>query len=310
MNLKIFSILFFASILFSCQNAKKNESSLPELSIGVMSSMDYLPLAVAKKNGYFAENGIEVSLQKFYSANERDAALQSGNLDGTILDYTGGAIQRSGGMKLKFASQCDGTFELIAGKTSGINTVSDLKGKNIAVSRNTVIDFCTDAALSRAGLSDGDVRKSEINKIPLRLEMLRNAKTDATLLPDPFATMCRNEGNKSIISMHEMGFKITGIAFSEKAIGEKPEAIKKFYRAYNKAVDDLKNKPTEDFRSILIEDIGFPEALAADVRLPDYTHAALPRESDLRATEKWLRDKNLISSDFDIQSLVETSLIP
>lgn len=263
-----------------------------------------------RKNGYFAENGIEVTLQKFFSANDRDAALQSGNLDGTILDYTGGAIQRAGGEKIKFASQCDGTFELLVGKESGIVSIGDLTGKNIAVSRNTVIDFCTDAALKKAGIAQENVTKSEINKIPLRLEMLSNGRIDATMLPDPFATIAKDDGNTSIISMADLGFKVTGIAFLESAIEGKSETIKKFYAAYNKAIDDLLTNPVEDFHAILVEDIGFPEEVVKNVQLPAYTKASLPNEQDLLVTYNWLKESNLVSTEFDIRSLVANGLIP
>lgn len=310
MNLKSLSILFLAITLFACQNTKKKSDPSQQLSIGVMSSMDYLPLVVAQKKGYFTENGIDVTLQKFFSANDRDAALQSGNLDGTILDYTGGAIQRAGGEKIKFASQCDGTFELLVGKTSGISSLNDLTGKNIAVSRNTVIDFCTDAALQQAEINQANVTKSEINKIPLRLEMLSNARIDATMLPDPFATIAKAEGNTSVISMAEMGYKVTGIAFLESSIAKKSEAIKKFYIAYNKAINDLLTNPIEDFHTILVEDIGFPEEVVKNVQLPAYTNASLPSEQDLLVTDKWLKEKNLVPSDFDIRSLVAPGLIP
>ena len=120
MNIKqlyIFCSLII-SILFTSSTSKsnKNGESDYQLNIGVMSSMDYLPLAIAQENGLFEKEGINVIIHKFYSANERDAAFQSSNLDGTILDYTGAAIQRAGGVNLKITSQCDGTFVLIAGK--------------------------------------------------------------------------------------------------------------------------------------------------------------------------------------------------
>ena len=116
--------------------------------------------------GFFEAEGVSVTINKFYSANERDAAFQSGNLDGTILDYTGAAIQRAGGINLKVTSQCDGSFVLIASKESGVNSIHDLAGKSLAVSRNTIIDFCTDLVLQQANISLKDVEKVEINKIP------------------------------------------------------------------------------------------------------------------------------------------------
>ena len=302
--------LFIAIFLSACNTAKKSESSVEKLTFGVMSSMDYLPLAIAQSKGYFTENGVDVAIQKFYSPNERDAALQSGNLDGTIIDYTGGAIQHSGGISLRFTSQCDGTFELIAGKESGIHSLADLKGKKIAVSRNTVIDFCTDLAVERAGLSPQDIEKPEINKIPLRLEMIRNAKIDASMLPDPFATLAKSDGNRSIISMADLGVRVTGMVFLQKAIDEKPDAIKKFYKAYNRAVEYIQSKPIEDFQSVLTEELGFPPHLVSEIVLPNYTAAKLPQETDLLLVEKWLKERGLVTSDFDIRTTVAAGFIP
>lgn len=275
-----------------------------------MSSMDYLPLAVAQENGFFKKEGVNITIHKFYSANERDAAFQSENLDGTILDYTGAAIQLAGGVKLKITSQCDGTFVLIAGKDSGVKSVNDLEGKHLAVSRNTVIDFCTDLVLQKAGIGLDDIEKVEINKIPLRLEMLRNGKIDATMLPDPFATLALQDGNRSIIDIRELDLHVTGIAFHEKVIEQNSKTINSFYRAYNQAVVLLNSEPANSFHSILISDIGIPAELVSQIKLPNYSMAQLPKERDLEKVEHWLKTKNLVSSDFDISTLISSDLIP
>lgn len=299
--------VFLAACNTKSETAKQSESYI---NIGVMSSMDYLPLAVAQENGFFDNEGIQVTIHKFYSANERDAAFQSGNLDGTILDYTGAAIQRSGGVDLKLTSQCDGTFVLIAGEDSGIHNVSDLEGKSIAVSRNTIIDFCTDVVVGNAGIPIESISKVEINKIPLRLEMLRNGKIDATMLPDPFATIALQDGNRSLMDIQELELHVTGIAFHQKAIEEKEETLKSFYRAYNKAVTHINSQPSSNFHSLLVSDIGFPADIVSTVKLPTYSIAQLPSESDLKRVEQWLKTKNLVSADFDITALIASGVIP
>jgi NitT/TauT family transport system substrate-binding protein len=290
------------------KNADKEGNS--QLNIGVMSSMDYLPLAVAQENGFFEKEGISVTIHKFYSANERDAAFQSGNLDGTILDYTGAAIQRAGGINLKMTSQCDGSFVLVAGKESGVVSIQDLKDKRLAVSRNTVIDFCTDLVLQQANIAQDDVDKVEINKIPLRLEMLRNGKIDATMLPDPFATIALEGGNKNVIDINELDLRVTGIAFHDEVIAEKEEGLKSFYRAYNSAIALIKSQPLSAFESLLTTEIGFPAELVDKVQLPHYTMAQLPQPKDLERVEQWLKAKNLVPSDFEINTLIATGLIP
>lgn len=311
--MKIKSILVLLSltmIIVSCNlNNKKQSSNNDQLTIGVMASMDYLPLAVAQDRGYFTDNNLDVTIQKFYSANDRDAALQSYNLDGTIIDYTGGAIQVAGGLPLKFTSQCDGTFEMIVSKESNINNIEDLKGKQIAISRNTVIDFCSDLVMQKANSSSNEAEMVEINKIPLRLEMLNNNKIDATMLPDPFATIAKSGGNKSIISMDSLAIKVTGILFHQRVIDEKSIALKKLYKAYNQAIKDLQTEPASNFEELLIKEIGFPPALVSSASLPNYSEAKLPSEEALNATQVWLVEKNLVTSSFDINSIVATGIL-
>ena len=60
-------------VLCAC-GGRRQSTDAYILNFGVMSSLEYLPVAVAIGNGYFAEEGVEVKLQKFFSANDRDAA--------------------------------------------------------------------------------------------------------------------------------------------------------------------------------------------------------------------------------------------
>ncbi len=309
----ILSLLLLASLLLACTNkgnrASDSDNNI-QLNIGVMSSMDYFPIAVAKEKGFFEQEGVSVTINKFYSANERDAAFQSRNLDGTILDYTGAAIQRAGGIDLKLTSQCNGSFVLVAAKESEINSVYDLKGKRLAVSRNTVIDFCTDWVLQEANIALSDVNKVEINKIPLRLEMLRNGRIDATMLPDPFVTIALEGGNRKVIDIKDMDLRVTGIVFHDDVIAEKEAAIKSFYRAYNLAIELINTQPSSSFEDLLIAEIGVPAELVSKIELPTFTKAQLPQEKDLQKVEQWLKEKELVTADFDISTLIAASLLP
>lgn len=309
----ILSLLLLASLLLACTNKGNRASDSDnntQLNIGVMSSMDYFPIAVAKEKGFFEQEGVSVTINKFYSANERDAAFQSRNLDGTILDYTGAAIQRAGGIDLKLTSQCNGSFVLVAAKESEINSVYDLKGKRLAVSRNTVIDFCTDWVLQEANIALSDVNKVEINKIPLRLEMLRNGRIDATMLPDPFVTIALEGGNRKVIDIKDMDLRVTGIVFHDDVIAEKEAAIKSFYRAYNLAIELINTQPSSSFEDLLIAEIGVPAELVSKIELPTFTKAQLPQEKDLQKVEQWLKEKELVTADFDISTLIAATLLP
>ncbi len=305
---KLFAFLSLAiiSALISCQQNKKQEE---KLVLGVMSSMDFVPVAVAKQMGYFDKYAVNVSIEKFYSANERDAAFQSGSIDGTVIDYTGAILQKSGGIDLKLTSACNAPFCIMSGPQSNIKQLSDLKNKRIAVSQNTVIDFCMDMALQSVQISPQEVEKQEINKIPVRFEMMMNGKTDATALPDPFITIAKNAGANPIITMQDLGYAVTGIMFKNDVIKNKEKQIQAFYKAYNEAVDYIHSHTVEDIRQILIKEVGFPEELIAKVQLPSYTHAQIPSEKDLQVATQWLQSKQLVSNDFQISTLTDDRFV-
>jgi NitT/TauT family transport system substrate-binding protein len=140
--------------------------------------------------------------------------------------------------------------------------------------------------------------------------MLRNGKIDATMLPDPFTTIALASGNKSVIDINELDLRVTGIAFHDEVIAEKENAIKSFYKAYNSAIELLNSQPASTFESVLISEIGFPAEFVGKVQLPNYTMAQLPQPKDLERVELWLKAKNLVPSDFDINTLIATGLIP
>ncbi len=306
----LFSILSISLLLSACSGNKQESGEIPTLSVGVMSSMDYLPLAVAQREGYFAKHGVNVKIQKFVSANERDMAFQSGVVDGGVTDYTSAALLASGGFDMKLTSKCQAPFYIVASSQSGVNSLSELKGKKIAVSQNTVIDFCVDMALASVGLTPADVEKVEINKIPTRFEMLRNNKIDATGLPNPFALIAAGDGCKLLVSMDSLKYTVTGIVFAQKAIDSKSEAIRKMYAAYNEGVAYLNTHTVADIKDILVKDLQFPEPVAEKVSLPKYTDAqpVTTTDKDILEVINWLGNKKLLNPDFKVDNLVNDQL--
>ena len=80
------------------------DAKLSKLTIGLMPDTDSIPFIIAAERGYFAEEGVEVELVPFKSAMERDAALQSGNLDGAVSDLLAVIFARSGGFSVHATS--------------------------------------------------------------------------------------------------------------------------------------------------------------------------------------------------------------
>ena len=302
----LLSMLILALALAAgCGNSNdKIQKDLQPITIGLMPDTDSLPFIIAKEKGYFAEEGIEVNIQQYKSAMDRDSALQSGNLDGAVSDMLAVAFAKAGGFDVKVTSFTDGSYKLIASKDAGINNVKALAGKDVAVSRNTIIEYVTDQILAKEGMDSESINKVIIPQIPTRLEMLQNGKLAAATLPEPMASIAVSNGCTYVTGSDELGSNPGVIMFTAKTVDNKTAEIAAMYRAYNKAVDYLNNTSRDEYIDLVVEKSGFPPAAKEALKLPEYHKAALPKESDVTDCIKWLNNKGLVKEHFSYQDIV------
>ncbi|WP_052081939.1 ABC transporter substrate-binding protein [Porphyromonas macacae] len=306
----LLSLILGATLLTGCSGGKKKVSdagnTVPALRIGAMSSMDYLPFVVALEQGVYDSLGLKLEIVPFFSANDRDAALMAEQIDGTVTDYTGAMMQHAGGLPVKMVMKLNGLFSMMTAPGKNINSLAELKGKQIAVSNNTVIHYVTSQMLELAGLMPQDIEIVDINKIPLRLEMLSAGQIDATLLPDPFATMGTSLHCVRIADTRGTGkINCTGLIFDEKAIAGKTESIRLLLEGYNRGVDFLRTHDNEAIKDLLNRYVKIPEALVSEVLRPEYEYAALPQTEDLHAAAKWLKERKLLPADYQPENLID-----
>ena len=259
---------------------------LHPLSLGIMPTMDVFPFIVAQKSGIYDSLGLKVNLVQFDSPYDRDAAFLTGKIDGTITDYPSIALLQvhHPGVSVIMATQ--GYFCFITNRQNPINQFDELKEKNIAISRGTVIDYATDLLCEKYGIKSGEINKPEIAQIPLRLNMLQYGQIEATFLPDPFATIAMKNGNKSLISTRELNIHLTGTAFTETALKEKRKEITALIKGYNLGVKHIQACSPKELNLLLTEAAGIPDYIAKLILLPSYTPAKRPDEQDIRQTIK------------------------
>lgn len=307
--------IFSGITLTACTSGKKSaetdsrQEELQSLSLGVMPTMDALPFIVAQKQGIYDSLGLVLTLLRFNSANDRDAAFQSKQVDGTVTDYPSAAVMQSRHTGLGIVMKNNGYFCFIVSKESKINNRKQLRERNIAVSRNTVVEYATDQLLTKAEIAYNEVNRPEIGQIPLRLQMLQYGQIDASFLPDPFASMAMNSGHKSLISTRELDINFTCTAFSHEALKQKRAEIGLLIKGYNIGVEYLRTHPLNDWKQILIEEIGVPEKLTGLIVLPPYEPAARPTARDITTAIAWLKEQGRIPATYLGENLVDTTFI-
>lgn len=283
---------------------------LHPLSLGIMPTMDVFPFIVAQKSGIYDSLGLKVNLVQFDSPYDRDAAFLTGKIDGTITDYPSIALLQVHHPGVSVIMVTQGYFCFITNRQNPINQFDELKEKNIAISRGTVIDYATDLLCEKYGIKSGEINKPEIAQIPLRLNMLQYGQIEATFLPDPFATIAMKNGNKSLISTRELNIHLTGTAFTETALKEKRKEITALIKGYNLGVKHIQACSPKELNLLLTEAAGIPDYIAKLILLPSYTPAKRPDEQDIRQTIKWLRNKNKIPDNYQGENLIDTTFLP
>lgn len=308
---KVFAIWIASLLLVSlsaCSSLKETPTSqTPKqtLNIGAISSVDVIPIIIAAERGYFEKEGVAVSFQPFKSAKDRDAAFQGGNLDGIICDMVAVSLYQNAEFDVKITGVTDGDFMLIANPNAGIKTMNDLIGKSIAISEKTCIEYMLDKVLEKNGIESKDVQKSMVPPIPTRLEMLRNNKVDAALLPEPFATLAIQDGGILIGSAKEEGFYPSVTAFTQQAINAKANEIKAFYRAYNEAVDYINNTSIAGYEDTIIKTVGYPEDMKGKIILPGFRKNELPSEEEIQSVIDWAAMNGLIGKTLNPKDLLD-----
>ena len=288
--------------------SQPKEAKLSKITIGLMPDTDSIPFIIAAERGYFAEEGVEVELVPFKSAMERDAALQSGNLDGAISDLLAVIFARSGGFALHATSYTDGNYNLVAGGNTDISAAPDLHGKEIAISRNTIIEYVTDEILAVNGLNEREVSKVVIPQIPVRLEMLQSGNLAAAVLPEPMASVAVASGSRYVTGSGELCINPGVIVFADYAINEKADSIRAMYRAYNKSVEYLNHAPRAEYIGLVMEKSGFPAPARDALELKPYRPAGLPAEKDVEEAVHWVKSKEL-AGDYRYDDLVSKLLV-
>lgn len=295
------ALVALIGLLSSCGGSKTNESTAEVLRIGVMPSIDHLPLALALEQHYYDSLGLQLELVRFNSPMERDAALQAGEIDGTVSDYTTVMLQNQKGLPVQLLFAMDGTFAFVTNPAAGIGSIADLRAKRVGLSSNTVIEYATDKLLAEAQMQPTDVEKVEVQKIPLRLEMLAKGELDAAVLPQPFAQIALDRGLAHIPGVLGVGsgqMHVTALALHADKVRDKGPAVLKLVEGYNRAADYLNNHDISQWAAVAARELKVDEAVVSRMSFGLFGHAMAPAASDIEAVAKWLQAKGLIPASY------------
>jgi NitT/TauT family transport system substrate-binding protein len=202
---------------------------------------------IAHANGYFADEGLNVTLQPYITGKiALDATLEGRANLATVADIPIMFAVTKGKPVSVVAtiSVVERDPGIIGRKDKGVSTLASLSGKRIAVTLGTSGHFVLDAFLIRQKLSTDDVILHDLQPEELA-EALMKGDVDAAATWEPYLGLLRNQlgANGAIFysdGIYELPFNIAG---AREYVVSHPETIKKLLRALVRAEQFYKDEP-------------------------------------------------------------------
>ena len=248
------------------------------LKIGIMPAVDSAPILLAQEKGYFAEEGLEMQIDVYTNAVNRQTALQTNELDGAMTDLIAFVNNVNNGFPVKITTSTDGSFPILVSKD-----FAEKKEVEIGMMEISVTNFLSEQFLK----DEYNLNKIYIPAIPARLEMLKSGQLEMAVIPEPLASTGELQGLEKRVYKNEYDFTPEAMIFTEKALAEKEEALKAFHNAYNKAVREIQQDDSEA-RKVLIKSLDLPVKIKDLIAMPEYHLTRVPSKEYLNLVISWI----------------------
>lgn len=309
----VFTAILVVGLLAGCAGAPAEDNKLKVVLIPVL---DVLPALIAQQNGYFAEQGIQVETLPVKSGQERDVLIQTGQADAMLTDLVSTGLLNKESVKVKAVLTTRRPFpgaplfRILAGPKTDIKAPADLKGVPIGISQNTVIAYLTERMLQAEGLKAAEIVPLEVSAIPVRYEQLMNGNLKAATLPDPLAQGAIAAGARLVVDDSKYASRAQSVlSFRVETLRAKPNTVKKFLAAWQKAVVELNAHP-EKYQGLLIQQNLVPKALENSYKMPPFPTAGTPSQAEISDITLWLREKGLVTRDIPFGDMVDATYLP
>ncbi|MGL4362330.1 MAG: ABC transporter substrate-binding protein [Cellulosilyticaceae bacterium] len=248
-----------------------------KLKIGVPPTVDSVPLYLAEENGYFKEQGLDVSIEThmYTSTNKDPFKLTDENV--AIMSIMGYLDYKEKGLNAQIITLTDGIFPLIYK-----NDLDMDKPIRMALVEKGISNYLADYYLK-----DKTIEKIFISDEVLAIQMLEMGEIDAAFVPEPLAAIAQTKGFKKHIIEPENSVIPNVIVIEQDVLFEEEKLLGALVNAYNKAVNEINRLP-EVGKAILVKKLNLDTDISELIVLPTYSEMRMPTETFILEIAKWL----------------------
>jgi len=294
--------------------------AMTTVKVAYMPIISFGPLFIAKDEGFFSRQGINVEFEKFPATSAAlpslingDIAVSGGQLfPGLVNSVSRGAhvrIVADKGMILP--GSCNSSAFLVRRDLveSGIvRTMADVKGKKVAATSDQ--SYGMFRALATGNLTAGDVEMVEMSGAA-SIAAFETGAIDAAFLMEPYITLAVRK-DKAVVFVPGTDFipnYTTPLYYGPAFTDTNPGLGKRFMVAYLQGVRQYNLGKTDRNIAILMNYTGMDrELLEQSCWVPVAGNGEIPREP-VREYMDWMQKNNKISQTPDDDQLYDMSFV-
>lgn len=284
----------------------------------------YTGVFVAEAEGYYAEEGLDVTLQMFKGPSESLPPLMAGHLQIALTTLHNLLLvagnEPSTAFRLGYLLDSSNGADAIIAREE-ITGLADLKGRRVALSVNDLNHMLLIVALEQVGLSDSEVELVNMDPDAAGAAFLAG-QVDAAVTWEPWLTRAAANGGRIVYSTAEPAAQdliLNAVVGTADFIEAEPEAFAAFIRATARGVAKFRADPERAY-AIVAAKLEVTPAEAADMIAADKIYGLeqnrvlmglegaepVPVLQTLSRIQDFLLERELVESARDLPAMVDT----
>lgn len=254
---------------------------------------------IAEDQGYFANNGLNVTMQDYGSAPSAIYGLLNDEADMALISeyvVVGKAFEKENISVIGIIDKYH-VVDLVGRKDKGIENASDLKGKKVGVTQRSQLEFYLGRFLNLHGIGLQDITLVDLPPSQY-VQALTSGNVDAIITWDLYINPIQERSGSNIViwpaQNSQSGYYL--MACRDDWAASHPETINRFLKSIAQAEEYAINYPNEA-KTILQKKLNYTDAYTATT-WPDHQFSLTLDQSLLIAMNdeaRWMINNNLTS---------------
>ncbi len=274
----------------------------------------YNPVSLALKDNQllekeFEKDGIAIRWVQSLGSNKALEYLNASSLDFGSTAGAAALVGRINGNPIKsiYVYSRPEWTALVTRPETGINTVADLKGKRVAVTRGTDPHIFLVRALQEVGLTEKDVTIVVLQHGDGKAALLRG-DVDAWAGLDPLMASAEIENGAKLFYRNRAANSWGVLNVRESFANDHPDIVKRVLATYEKAREWSLGHP-DDLRKLLVTATKLPDAVIAKQlnERTDLTYSKIgqPQRDTILAAGLALQQAGVIKPEVDVSASID-----